>query len=151
MSWVTLEQKIENDQSFCMFVKGDSESSLKDDLFDINSEWCQKFIIIKNFCAFSNYQAAERDIFIFFVNFILLGVGHSSCIGHTTPPPHMDSKCDQRKHLTLVNIELEITHWSLESGLLSPEAEEYASNFAAFRVKTKCITEKWLRCFFLNN
>ena len=63
----------------------------------------------------------------------------------------MDSKCDQRKHLTLVNIELEITQRSLESGLLSPEAEEYASNFAAFRVKTKCITEKWLRCFFLNN
>ena len=85
---------------------------------------------------------------IFFVNFILLGVRHSSCIGHTTPPPHIDSKCDQKKHLTLVNIELEITQRSLKSGLLSPEAEEYASNFAAFRVKTRCITEKWLRCFF---
>ena len=60
-----MEQKIENDQSFCMFVKGDSESSLKDDLFDINSERCQKIIIIKNFCAFSNYQAAVRDIFNF--------------------------------------------------------------------------------------
>ena len=108
----------------------------------------KKIIIIKNFCAFSNYQAAVRDIFIFFVNFILLGVGHSSCIGHTTPPPHMDSKCDQRKHLTLVNIELEITQRSLESGLLSPEAEEYASNFAAFRVKTRCITEKLAAMFF---
>ena len=134
MSWVTLEQKIENDQSFCMFVKGDSESSLKDDLYDINSEWCQKNHYNQEFlCIFKLSGCCTRH---FFVNFILMGVGHSSCIGHTTPPPHMDSKCDRKKHLTLVNIELEITHWSLESGLFSPEAEEYASNFAAFRVKT---------------
>ena len=47
-------------------------------------------------------------------------------------------------------LHFQITQRSLESGLLSPEAEEYASNFAAFRVKTRNITEKLAAIFFNN-
>ena len=47
-------------------------------------------------------------------------------------------------------LHFQITQRSLESGLLSPEAEEYASNFAAFQVKTRNITEKLAAIFFNN-